>query len=449
MTDGLPMPQRVLAITAMLLGTAVIVLDGAVPTVALPTIARDLHIAGSSSVAVVAIYQLVLVMFLLPFSTLGDRLGHRRLYCLGLVLFIATSALCLVARSLPVLLLLRASQGFGAAAALSVSQALTRSIYPAAMLGRGMGINAVVVSVAAAAAPSLGGLVLGAVDWPFVFTCPVPFAVLSLALARFLPRPRVIREHFDIMGAGLCAATLGLLVAGLEAIVNGYAGLAVAALPAGAATAVALTRRERLESRPILPVDLLGRRLFALSALSSFTAFIATMSVLVSLPFRFEHSFGLSPREVGTLVAFWPFATMIVAPVASALSDRYPAGILGAIGMGIAVTGLILLAYLPGAPNYGDLAWRLALCGAGFGLFFAPNARLIISAAPYDRAAAAGGLISTIRLTGQTLGTTLVAALLSWGYGGGSAPALLAAALGTVAGLCSLGRVLPRSVVVL
>src|SRR3954467_4015465 len=160
MTEGLPLPRRYWAIGAISFGTALVVIDGAIPSVALPTIAHDLHVGGSAAVLVVTVYQLVLVMTLLPFSALGDRLGHRRLYQIGPIVFTLPSLVCFFARSLPFLLVVRAAQALGAGAALSVSSALVRSIYPARQLGRGLGINSVVVSSAAALAPTLGGIIL-------------------------------------------------------------------------------------------------------------------------------------------------------------------------------------------------------------------------------------------------------------------------------------------------
>jgi DHA2 family multidrug resistance protein-like MFS transporter len=113
--------------------------------------------------------------------------------------------------------------------------------------------------------------------------------------------------------------------------------------------------------------------------------------------------------------------------------------------MAIATIALLLLAFLPAHLTHFDLVWRMALSGAGFGLFLAPNARLIVHSAPHARAASAGGLISTTRLTGQTLGATLLAALLSVGVGGGPVPALLAAGLALLAGICSVARLRPMA----
>ncbi len=444
MTDGLSGPRRWLAVGAISFGNALVVIDGAIATVALPTIARDLAVDASAAVLVVTIYQLVLVMTLLPFATLGDRIGLSRMYQGGLALFTIATILCFFARSLPFLLVVRAAQALGAAAALSVSSALVRSTYPAALLGRGLALNTMVVASASAFAPTLGGLVLSVAPWPWVFASAVPFGLVSLLLSRGLPAPRPRNEPFDLLGAVLCAAMFGLVIAGLESAVHGDSPVVSAAIVAtGAAIGTIFVRREKGAARPILPVDLLASPVIALSVVGAFTAFAGTMTLLLSLPFRLGHAYGYSPSEIGAVIAAWPFATMIVAPIAGALADRVPAGLIGGIGMTIAITALLCLAWLPPAPGYVDLAWRMAMAGCGFGLFFTPNARLVIGSAPRERAAAAGGMVSTTRLVGQTVGATLVAALLASGLGGGSVPALAAAGMALVAGLCSLARLRP------
>ena len=166
MTDGLPLPRRYAAIGAISAGSALVIIDGGIANVALPTIARDLGSTSSEVVAVVTVYQLFLVMLLLPFSGLGERIGLKKMYQLGQLVFTVSTFLCFFAHSLPFLLIVRACQAVGAAAALSVSSALLRQIYPASQLGRGLGINSVVVASSAAAAPTLGGLVLAVAPWP-------------------------------------------------------------------------------------------------------------------------------------------------------------------------------------------------------------------------------------------------------------------------------------------
>ncbi|MDP8985530.1 MAG: MFS transporter [Pseudomonadota bacterium] len=443
--DGLPAPRRYFAILAVCCGAALAVIDASIVTVALPTLARDLGVASSAAVSVVTVYQLVLVMTLLPFSALGSRIGLRRLYQYGQLMFLVSTVLCFFANSLPFLVVLRAIQGLGAAASLSVSSALIRAIYPARQLGRGLGINSIVVSSGGALAPTLGGLILSVASWPWIFAAAAPLALLSLLLGRqALPEPRPHQEPYDVLGALLCAVTFGLIISGLERFAQGDAAAVPAALvAAGVAAAVVFVRRELESKMPILPVDLLAKPVLALSSLGGLMAFIASMTVILSLPFRLQLHFGFSPGEVGAVITPWPLTMMIVAPLAGALSDRFPAGLLGGIGMAIATAALLMIAFLPAHISHADMVWRMALCGVGFGLFLAPNARLIVQSAPPARAASAGGLISTTRLTGQTLGATLIAALLSVGIGSDRVPALVAAGLALLAGLCSVARLSP------
>jgi MFS transporter, DHA2 family, multidrug resistance protein len=439
---GLEKPRRYFAIFAISCGSALMVMDGALPNVALPTIAQELNIKPSSATLLVSVTQLVLVMALLPMSALGGRIGLRRLYQLGLCLFLASALLCFYAPNFPMLLAARALQALGAAAALSVATALLRSIYPTSQLGRGIGINTVIVASSGGIAPILGGYIVSEVDWHWIFLATAPLGLLSLAVGqRALPDVERHEQSVSRLGALLCALTFGLIISGLLALAGGYhLPTALSVLLVGVIAAVIFVRRELNQTVPILPVDLLANRVVALSIGGAQLAFIASMTFILSLPFRLQEHFGFSPSEVGTAVAPLPFAMMVSAPLAGVLSDRYHPAILGGIGMGIATTGMLLVALLPEAATQADIAWRMAVCGMGYGLFFSPNAKLIISAAPIDRAASAGGLLATNRLTGQALGTALVAALLAMGHGSGNTPALVGAALAFLAGICSIAR---------
>ena len=189
-TDGVPKPRRYYAIAAMSAGSALVIIDGGVANVALPTIARSLDVAPSSVVSIVTIYQVTLVMLMLPFAGLGERIGLKRTYQWGQLIFTVATLLCFFAKSLPFLLVVRAAQAVGAACVLAVASALIRQIYPSDQLGRGLAINSVVVTSSAAAAPTIGGLILGIAPWPWVFAAAIPFALISLALGRAIPAPK-------------------------------------------------------------------------------------------------------------------------------------------------------------------------------------------------------------------------------------------------------------------
>ena len=158
--DGLPLPQRYWAILTIALGLTLAVLDGAIANVALPTIARDLDASPASSIWVVNAYQLAVTISLLPLASLGDIYGYRRVYQYGLIVFTVASLGCALSDSLLTLTIARVVQGFGAAGIMSVNGALVRFIYPRRWLGRGVGINATIGSIASAVGPTVAAGIL-------------------------------------------------------------------------------------------------------------------------------------------------------------------------------------------------------------------------------------------------------------------------------------------------
>jgi DHA2 family multidrug resistance protein-like MFS transporter len=443
--SGLPRPRRYVAVAAVSLGTILTNVDGTIVNVALPTLARDLHVQPAAAVLVVTIYQLVLMMTLLPFSALGERFGHRSVYQYGQMVFVVATILCFFARSLPFLVLVRGFQALGAAAAMSVSAAMIRHIYPLSRLGRGLSFNTVIAASAAAFAPTAGGAILAVARWPWLFAIVVPFGILSILIGRTsLPEGEYRNDSYDVFGAVLCAATFGFGISGLESAVEGDSPVISAALVAlGVALGFYFVRRELGQPRPVLPVDLLRINRIALPCVGSLVAYSGMMIVMLTLPFRLQQQFNFTPAAAGAVLAPLALISMIVAPTSGLLSDRIPAGLLGGIGMVIAVAGMLCLAFLPAHPNHFDILWRVAVIGLGTGMFFSPNARQIMGAAPIERAAPAGALTSVVRGAGQTLGATAVAALLAAGVGVGPTPGLIAAGLALIAGLCSVAALTP------
>ena len=425
---------------AISFGTALLVLDGAIPTVALPTIARDLGVSNAAVTNVVTVYQLVLVMVLLPFSSLGDRIGHRNFYQAGQALFLVASALCLLAQDFFVLLALRALQAIGAGMALSVSAAMLRQVYPARQLGTGMGVNSVIVASSAALAPTLGGFIVEHAAWQWVFAAAAPFAVVSLLLGRALPEPVRQQRPPEWLSGLWSAATMLLLIGGLQLATHESGAIGAGVALAGLVSLWLLVRRERARTAPVLPVDLLAMPVLGFSALGAVACFVSAGALMLSLPFRFQLTMGYSAEEAGLLLLPFPLTMLVVAPLAGWMSDRIAPTKLGVTGMALAIAGLLLLVFMPDRPGELAIAWRLSLTAAGFGLFFAPNSRLLIGQAPRERAAAAGGLLSTSRLLGQTMAAVTVGVLLAAGAGLGSVPLFVSCALAVVAALCSLAR---------
>jgi DHA2 family multidrug resistance protein-like MFS transporter len=415
-SDGLPLPQRYGAIITIALGITMAVLDGAIANVALPTISRDLHASPATSIWVVNAYQLAITISLLSFASLGDKVGYRRIYRCGLVVFTFTSLFCALSSSLPLLTIARILQGFGAAALMSVNTALIRIIYPKRYLGRGMGINSLIVAVSSAAGPTVAAAILSVASWQWLFAINIPIGIATFMLSlKYLPANQNNQpQPFDFLSSLMNALTFGLLISAISGYAQGQShSLILGECLLFLVIAVVFVRRQLSQPMPLLPIDLLRIPIFSLSLGTSLCSFCAQMLAMVSLPFFLQNTLHLNEVSTGLLLTPWPLMTMVVAPLAGRLVERYHAGILGGIGLLIFASGLYLLALLPSAPDNLQIIWRMLLCGAGFGLFQSPNNHTIISSAPQNRSGGASGLLSTARLLGQTTGAALVALMFN------------------------------------
>ncbi|MGI4862208.1 MAG: MFS transporter [Janthinobacterium lividum] len=428
--ESLP-PESRKAMAALMMGLALATLDTAIANTALPAIAASLHTTPAASVWIINAYQLAMVATLLPFAALGDRLGHKRVFISGLSLFVLASLLCAFAPTLLSLTIARILQGLGASAVMSVNIALIRFLYPSHRLGRGLGLNALVAGISTATGPTVASLLLSVAPWPWLFAVNVPFGLAAIAFA--LPNlplaPR--RDHrFDSIAGVLNGVAFAALVFGfVEAAQRAPWPIATSALGCAALLIVIVIRREAGHPAPMLPVDLLRRPVFALSTITALCSFCAQGLAFVALPFYFETVLGRDQIETGFLMTPWPLFVAIIAPVAGRLSDRYPPGLLGGVGLGILSAGLASLVLMPAHPGVLDICVRMAVCGVGFGFFQSPNLKALMMSAPPERSGGASGVVGTARLLGQASGAALVA--LSFGLSGHHGP-LLALVWGAV-----------------
>lgn len=452
--DGLPSPQRGKAVLVIMLGIAMAVLDGSIVNLALPGIAHELNADASQAIWVVNAYQIASLVMLLPLAALGDRLGYRRVYLVGMLLFVLSSLVAMLANSLPLLTAARALQGLGAAGILSVNTALVRLIYPSARLGRGIAINSMVVATATMAGPAVAAAILSVAPWPWLFALNVPLGLLTLWMGRrALPTnpPRAGASQFSLIDVLLNVFMFTLVFVGADYLgvrsgsVHSDPALGWAMLAAGVALGAIYMHRQWHLVEPLFPLDLLRIPVFALSMGSSVGAFCGQMLAFLSLPFLLLEVQGRSHMDAGLILTAWPMATVLVAPIAGRLIGRYPAGWLGGIGMVVFAAGLLLVGLQPEHTTSWGMTWRLALCGAGFALFQSPNNHTIVTTAPLHRSGAASGMLGTARLTGQTLGAVILAAIYAvWNQrdGQGETVALcLAAGFALLAGVSSSLRV--------
>lgn len=441
-TDGLPEGKRFLAMLTVAIALAISVLAAVIVNIALPQMARELNASPAESIWVVNAYQIAMTVTLLPAAALGDILGYKRIYLWGVLVFTAASLACAVADTLPLLVAARILQGMGSAGINSVNTALIRFIFPRAMLGRGVGMSALVVATCSASGPTIAAALLSVASWHWLFLINVPFGVIAALLAlKSLPENPRPGHGFDWNSAILNALTFGLVLTGLNGIAHGEGRVyAAAEIAAGLIAGVFFIRRQNRQTAPMLPVDLFRRPIFALSVATSVCSYSAQTIAYLAMPFYFAVAGGVSQSHIGLLITPWPAIVVFIGPIAGRLSDRYPAGLLGGLGLGVLATGLVLLLALPPDPDFPDVLWRMTICGAGFGFFQSPNNRALISAAPRARSGVASGVLSTARMTGQSLGGVIVAVV--FGITGGDIAAGTHAGLIVAAGLAAFGCVI-------
>ncbi len=441
-SDGLPVPQRQWVMGCALLGIVLAGLDAAIANIALPTIARELAASDAATVWVVNSYQLAVTVCLLPAASLGESIGLKRVYGFGLALFTIASLGCALSPTLGALVAARLVQGVGGACMAALGPALVRVIYPRARLGQGFATIALAVAISAALGPTLGALILSIAAWPWLFLINVPVGLIAVVLFfAVAPASRTRRRPLDRAGALLNAAALGLIVVGVDGLGGSSRGLAEGELAAGLACGALLVWQQARQDLPLLPLDLLRIPLFALSVGTSVCSYAAQILAYISLPFLFQTVMHRTAVATGLLVTPWPLLVAVAAPVAGKLSARYPAAILGSIGLAVLCLGLVLLAAMPAMPADWDIAWRMGICGIGFGFYQTPNNLTLMTAGPPERNGAASGMVAVARTVGWSLGAALVAVIFGLRGGTGAVDCLeVGAGFAAVGAVVSVSR---------
>lgn len=414
--EGLPGRERAFAMFAVMTSTTMAVFDGAMVNIALPQIARALHVNGSDAVWIANGYLLSTAMTLAIFAALATRWGFRTLFATGLSVFTLASLGCALSSSLEMLVAMRILQGIGGAATLSIAPAILRAIFPNRLLGRILGMNALLIASSTAIAPVLGGTLLATLSWQWLFAINIPLGVVALALTlRVIPSNRhTQRGAFDTLGALLSATTLGAVIMASDAF--SHAGSLAQALVWGLVALVAgllFIRHQRNVAQPLLPLELFTSARFSLAALTSLSSFVSQGITFVALPFLFQQVYGYSAFSAALLFTAWPVGIILVAPHAGRLADRYAPALIATSGLCLFAIGLLLLALLPEHAQAWDITLRSLVCGIGFGCFQSPNNREMLASASRELSSYASGILAIVRTFGQCLGTAFVGVTFS------------------------------------
>ena len=432
-----------LAFLSVQLATCCAVLESTAITVAVPAIAKEYAVSASAAIWVIGAPQILVVAVLLPLSALGDAVSYRVVYLASLAGFLITTLACALAPEFWLLVVARLAQSACVAGIMSVNFSLVRNLFSDKDLGRAIGMLAATVAIASAAGPAVSGLLLTIAGWRWIFWIMLPFAVAAVWVGHaLLPRETGNRGRLDKFSTVLTAIMLGTVVAALYAVTYGWStSFAIFLTFTGIGAALFLYRSSKDQSAPSFPFDLLRRTVLTLSFGTSICAFTVQALSFVALPFLLLFHFDLTELEMALVLTAWPFATALVAPWVGRISDRISAGLVGAGGLILLASGLCLLAIAPEEATPIALGWRMAICGFGFGLFQAPNNRLVMFVSPKSRSGAASGMLALARQLGRAIGTAIAAVTLITGdFSEASTALAIGALVAIMSAMLSLAR---------
>jgi EmrB/QacA subfamily drug resistance transporter len=414
-------PVRTFLITAAAMFMAQ--LDNLVVSIALPSIRQSLHAGLSGLQWTVSAYTLTFAVFLLTGSTLGDRFGRRTLFVAGLGVFTGASVVSALAPNIAVLIAARAVQGLGGAVLVPLSLTLLSASVRPEKRGAAVGAWGAIGGLAVALGPVIGGTIVEAASWQWIFWVNVPLGLVLLPLAWFgLTDSRGPVRRLDVVGTVL--ATGGLLGVVLGLIRGGEAGwttpIVLTGFIAGGALLVAFVLWELRTDAPMVPMHLFRGRSFPLINVSALLMSFGMFGAVFFLSQVFQTVFGYSPLASGVRILPWTGMPMLVAPVAGILSDRIGGKWIVTVGLGLQAVALTWIAsVMSTSVSYSALLVPFILGGTGMALFFAPIANLVLGSVRRDQEGIASGVNNALREFGGVLGIAVMGAVFSasGGYG--------------------------------
>ncbi|MEV6597749.1 MFS transporter [Actinoplanes sp. NPDC051346] len=427
LTREAPPATRPLAAVLAAVGIPIfmVTLDNLVVTTALPVIRTELDASLADLQWFVNAYTLPFAAFLLTAAALGDRLGRRRMFIAGIVVFTLASAAAALASEPWMLTAARAVQGLAGAAVAPLSLTLLAQAVPEKMRNAAVGIWGGISGLGVAVGPVVGGAVVEGLHWSWIFWLNVPVGVLAVVLAATVLREsRGGAPKLDPLGLLLSASGMLLLVWG---VVDGpdrgwSSGRVLGMLLGGGALIALFIAWQRRNPTPMLPLRLFRLRGFGLVTAVTLTFSAGAFGSVFLLSQFFQVVQGLSPLASGVRTLPWTMAPMVVAPLAGIFADRLGLRNLIVAGQTLLAAGILWIALASTATvSYSDLVIAFALAGVGMGLTFAPISTMALSSVPEQDRGVASGANNTIRELGVAVGVAVLASVFSE-YGGYTSP---------------------------
>jgi EmrB/QacA subfamily drug resistance transporter len=413
--DDIDYSRKWLVMAAVGSGIFLSTIDGSIVNLALPTLVRDFGSPFALVEWVILAYLLTISTLLLSVGRLGDMVGKKPLYTAGFVIFTIGSMLCGIAPSIYWLIFFRVFQGLGAVTITALGLAILTESFPADERGKALGIGGAVVSVGIVVGPVLGGLILGAISWRWIFYVNLPVGVAGTLMAlSYVPgiKPAGGRR-FDYLGAvTLFVSLFSLLTALTWGQFVGLTDRRILLLLANAALFAALFVFSQLRAKePLIALRLFRDSQFSIGLVSGFITFVGVAGATLLLPFYLEDVLGYDPAKAGIFMAVVPLGLGITAPLAGSLSDRFGTRLITVTGLAGVVVGYYALSTLEIGTSAAGLVSRFLPIGIGMGIFQSPNNSAIMGSAARDQLGIVSSTLAATRTVGQTSGVALLGAL--------------------------------------
>jgi EmrB/QacA subfamily drug resistance transporter len=387
---------------------------GSAVNLALPSIGKDLNANAINLGWVISSFILSSAIFLLPFGKLGDIVGRKKVFTVGIMLFTISSFLIIFTGSITSLIILRIFQGISSSMIFGTSLAIITSVFPQGERGRAMGINITAVYLGLSGGPIIGGLLTQYFGWRSIFAFLVPFGLFSLFLIFKKMNSEWAEargEKFDWKGSSIYGISMFSFMFGFSRLpsLSGWIFLS-----AGIMMAIAFLLVEKKIPNPVFDIHLILRnRVFAFSGIAALIHYSATSATGFFISLYLQYLKGLDARSAGLIMISQPVAMALLSPLAGKLSDKKNPGVIASIGMGLTASGLILLCFIKASTPLYLIVLLLIMMGIGFGLFSSPNSNAIMSSVEKRHLGVASGVVGTMRMVGQMMSMGIAMMLIA------------------------------------
>ena len=398
----------------VLIMTFMVTLDGSIVNVALPVMSGELNASMGDIEWVASIYLVVTCATILIFGRLGDMIGKVRIFQIGVILFTVGSLLCSISGTLPLLIGARVVQGLGSAAALANNQGIITESFPPDERGKALGFVSTFVALGSMTGPTLGGMILTVLPWPYIFLINIPVGAVSFLIGlRTLPNKKPAKPgRLAAKGSVLLLLSILLLFGSFTLLQNGVSLPIIIGIIAGAVFLALFIMVEKRMDDPLVPIGIFKNKMFSLNLFTMLTAFVAIGANNIIMPFYLQDARQFSPGMAGLLMTVIPLITAVMGPISGTMSDHIGSELPTMIGLIFTTIGLALMTMLGIDTTIAVIILFLAVIAVGSALFQSPNNSLVMGSVSRDELGLVGSLAGLVRNMGMSVGITAGTSLL-------------------------------------